>query len=67
MRWHIDIEVSVLFLRITLPWLPWVFPAVPGLSPIAASGGCSRIAVRGRVIAVASPMVALGLQACEPQ
>lgn len=42
-------------------------PALPGLSPIAASGGCSPIAVHGRVIAVASPVVALGLQVCEPQ
>ena len=31
-----------LFLKICLLiWLCWVFVAVPGLSPVAASGGCS--------------------------
>ena len=60
MRRHVDTEVSVLFLRITLPWPRWVFPAVHGLSLVAARGGCSRVAVPSLV-------GELGLQACEPQ
>ena len=34
--------------------LYWVFVAVPGLSPVAASGGCFLVAVRRLIIAVAS-------------
>ena len=35
-------------------WLCWVFVAACGLSPVAASGDCSLVAVQGLLIAVAS-------------
>ena len=37
-------------------WLHWVFVAVCELSLVAASGGHSSVAVRGLLIAVASPV-----------
>ena len=35
-------------------WTHWVLVAVCRLSLVAAGGGCSRVAVRGLLIAVAS-------------
>ena len=43
-------------------WLRGVFFTTRGLSPVAASGGCSRLAVWGRLTEVASPAAGHGLQ-----
>ena len=38
-------------------WLCWVFIAAPGLSLVAASGGCSLVAVHSLLTAVVSLVV----------
>ena len=44
-------------------WLRWVFAAALGLSSVAMSRGCSRVAVHRRLLTVASRVAEQGLQA----
>ena len=44
-------------------WLCWVFAAALGLSSVAMSRGCSRVAVHRRLLTVASRVAEQGLQA----
>ena len=54
--------VNYLFIYLSTHfWLCWVFVATHGLSLVAASRGCSLVAVHGLLIAVASFIAERGL------
>ena len=58
------LQVLCLFFFNLLFWLLWVFVAGLGLSPVAASWGCSLVAPCGLLVVGASPLAEHGLRGC---
>ena len=56
--------LGAFFFCLFIYWLPYIFVAVCGLSPVVASMGCSLVAVHRLLIAMASLVVKRGLQTC---